>query len=366
MMRAVDVIVGLSGVLCLLLVMWDIFQTIVVPRPAPSRLRLARHVVPPAWSAWRAIATRTRTGLARDTLLGLFAPGAVILLLVVWLTVLVVGYGLVFYALRADLQPVPADPAEAIYFAGTSLLTLGFGDFVATGLLARLVVLTAAASGLGVVALVITFVFSLYGSYQRREVLVVALSARAKSPPAAVTLLETYARLDLVDELPSLFADWERWEAEVLDTHVAYPLLGYFRSSHDDISWISALGAILDAAALTRTTIRGVPRGQAEITKRVGAHLVEDIANNLRLGGGGSAVDEEQFAEVYRRLGDAGYDLEPVAEAWHSFEKARESYAGRLEALAGYWATPATLWVGHRKAGSPAAHEARAAAASRH
>jgi Ion channel len=357
-----DVLIGFGGLLCLALVAWDIFETIVVPRPTPSRFRIARRVVPPAWRFWRWFAPRVRSGNALDSLLGLFAPGVTIVLLGLWLAVLILGYGLLLFALRGQLRPVPTGLLEAVYFAGTSVLTLGYGDIVASGPLTRLTVLTAAAGGLGVVALVITFLFSLYGSYQRREVLVVTLSARAKSPPSAVALLETYARLRLVGELPVLFADWERWEAEVLDTHVAYPLLGYFRSSHDDVSWISALGAVLDAAALVLTTIRGVPRGQAEITKRVGAHLVEDISNNLHLVGDGSTVDREQFMEVYRRLEVAGYDLEPDDQAWRSFEHARGSYAGRLEALAAYWATPATVWVGLRTRGRPHAADASPAA----
>jgi hypothetical protein len=350
----VDLLIGVAGLLALALVLWDVFQGIVVPRPTPGRFRMARYVVPPSWRLWRAFATRTRTGLARDALLGLFAPGAAILLLLMWLAGLVLGYGLLFYALRGQLTPSPADLIDAVYFAGSSVLTIGYGDIVPTGGLARLAVLAASATGLGLVALVVTFLFSLFASYQRREILVVTLSARAKSPPSAIALLETYAHLGLTDELPALFRQWEEWTAEVLDSHVAYPLLGYFRSSHDNVSWISALGAVLDAAALVLTTITDVPRGHAKITKRVGAHLVEDISNNLRLSGDGSGVDEMQFAEVYRRLGDAGYELEPEAEAWRAFARARASYAGRLQALADWWATPATEWVGRRaESGSP-------------
>ncbi|HZM72628.1 MAG TPA: hypothetical protein VFC71_04570, partial [Candidatus Polarisedimenticolia bacterium] len=223
--------------------------------------------------------------------------------------------------------------------------------------LARLVVLIGAVTGLGVVALVITFLFSLYASYQRREVLVVTLAARAKSPPSAVALLETYARLDMVDELPALFRDWELWTAEVLDSHVAFPLLGYFRSSHDNISWISALGAVLDAAALVLTTVKNVPRGQAEITKRVGAHLVEDIANILRRPAEEVTVDRVDFEAVYRRLGVAGYELEPLDHAWRAFRRFRATYAGRLEVLAEFWVTPAPSWAGHhRKASASAVH----------
>jgi hypothetical protein len=362
----VDLLIGIAGLVLLGVVLWDVFQGIVVPRPTPGRVRIARYAIFATWRVWRAFATRTKTGLARDQLLGLYAPGAAILLLVIWMSGVILGYGLILFALRGDLRPVPTNLVQAVYFAGSSVLTIGYGDFVPVAPLTRVIVLGAAATGLGLVALVITFLYSLFASYQRRELLVVTLSARAKSPPSAITLLETHAKLGIVSELPVLFQKWEDWTAEVLDSHVSFPLLGYFRSSHDNVSWISALGAVLDAAALVLTTIRGVPRGHAMITKRVGAHLVEDISNNLHLTGDGSGVDQAQFAEVYRRLDRAGYELEPEEHAWRAFAHARASYAGRLQALADWWATPATVWVGERSAsGSPLHTPAPAAVARR-
>ena len=160
-----DAIYLVIGLVILALALYDIFQSVVVPRPTPGRFRLARYVIPPTWKAWRAIANRTRTGLSRDSFLGLFAPGAAVLLLAMWLASLVVGYGFVLFAIRAQVTPGPASLAEAIYFAGTSVLTLGYGEIIATGGLARVVVLVSAATGLGVVALVITFLFSLFASY---------------------------------------------------------------------------------------------------------------------------------------------------------------------------------------------------------
>ena len=355
MIGDVDALIFVAGALLLGIVLWDIFQTIVVPRPSPGRLRLARYVIPPTWRAWRALGTRG--GKVNDSLLGLWAPGAAILLFGMWLAFMVVAYGLMLWALRSEVTPKLSSPLEAFYFAGTSVLTLGFGDIVASGGLSRILVIVAGATGLGVVALVITFIFSLFASYQRREVLVVTLSARAKAPPSAVMLLETHARHEMIDDLPALFREWEHWSAEVLDSHVAYPLLGYFRSSHDSISWISGLGAVLDSAALVVTTIEGVPTGQAEMMLRVGAHLVEDISNYIGQPGDGSVVDHDDFADVHRRLGNAGYKVQPLEHSWRAFERVRRTYAGRLEALAAYWATPAPSWSGSKTHGSSAAHE---------
>src|SRR5664279_1777209 len=286
------------GFFLLALTFWDLFQTVVVPRPTPGWFRIGRYIVRSSWRVLRAIRDG-RPGRSHDRLLGLFAPAATIALLAAWLIGLIVGYGLLLYALRDELRPVPPDLGSTLYFAATSVLTLGFGDIVAEGAPARIIITTAAISGLGVVALVVTFLFSLYGSYQRREVQVVALQAAAGAPPSAVALLETYAQLHLVGRLPDLFLEWEHWAVEVLDSHVAYPLLGFFRSSHDNLSWISALGTVLDAASLVLTTIRDVPRGHAELVKRVGSHLVEDISNLGFRSGGSVGIDRPAFDSVY-------------------------------------------------------------------
>jgi hypothetical protein len=333
------------GLLLLALAFWDLFETVVVPRPTPGWFRIGRYLVRGSWRGIRAIRDG-RPDRSYDTLLGLFAPAATVALLAAWLASLILGYGLILYGLRDQLQPVPPDLGTAVYFAATSLLTIGFGDIVAVGEPARIAVITAAVGGLGAVALVVTFLFSLYGSYQRREIQVVALQAAAGAPPSAVALLETYAQLRLTGRLPDLFAGWERWAVEVLDTHVAYPLLGFFRSSHDNLSWISALGTMLDAASLVLTTVCEVPRGEAKLFKRVGTHLVEDIYNLGFRAGDATVLDRSAFDAACDRLEAAGYTLEDRDVAWPTFEAARATYAARLEAMATYWATPATSWLG--------------------
>ncbi len=344
-----EVVAFVLGLLLVALALWDLFETIVVPRPTPGWFRIARYLVRPSWRVLRALRDG-ETGKSHDRLLGLFAPAATVSLLATWLAALILGYGLILYALRDELQPVPPDLGSAVYFAASSVLTLGYGDIVAVGGPARFIVITAAVSGLGTVALVVTFLFSLYANYQRREIQVVSLQAAAGAPPSAVALLESYALLDLVGRLPELFIDWQHWAVEVLDSHVAYPLLGFFRSSHDNLSWISALGSVLDAASLVLTTIRGVPHGEAKLFKRVGAHMVEDIFNLGFRTGEPTTLDRSAFDAACDRLEAAGYKLEPRDVAWPAFEAARATYAPRLEAMASYWATPATQWLGDQVA----------------
>src|SRR5260221_1597156 len=241
-----ELIAIILGLFLLVLTMWDVFQTIVVPRPTPGTFRIARYVVRGSWRVVRAIGRRRSAG-ARDWAYGLFGPAIAIWLLITWLAGLVLGYGLILYGIRDQIRPVPESFGTTVYFAATSLLTLGFGDIVAVGTFARILVLVAAATGLGVVALVVTFLFSIYGSYQSRELEVIRLQATAGAPPSAVTLLEAFAQLELRDRLPAFFVVWQRWAAEVLDRHVAYPVLMYFRSSPDNLSRGSALGPRLDA-----------------------------------------------------------------------------------------------------------------------
>jgi hypothetical protein len=345
MIEAMEAIALALGAFLLTLTFWDMFETIVVPRPTPGWFRIGRYLFRSSWRVLRAIRNRRPNG-SFERVLGLFAPAATIALLVTWLICLIVGYGLVLYALRGELRPVPSDLGTTLYFAATSVLTLGFGDIVAEGGPARLIIATAAISGLGIVALVVTFLFSLYGSYQRREIEVVALQGAAGAPPSAVALLETYAQLDLVDRLPDLFRSWERWAVEVLDTHVAYPVLGFFRSSHDNLSWISALGTVLDAASLVLTSVEGIRRGEAKLFKRAGAHLVEDIYNLGFHDGEPTSLARPDFEAACDRLEAAGYRVCPRDDAWRAFEAARGTYATRLESMARYWAMPGTSWLG--------------------
>jgi hypothetical protein len=294
----------------------------------------------------------------RERWLGTYAPMMLLVMLLAWGSGLIIGFGFILYGLRGQVQPVPNDPVTAIYFAGVSLLTIGFGDIVATGGLARITVVVAAAFGLLTIALAISFLFSLFSTFQRREVLVVQLDARAGAPPSGVSLLETVAHLGIVDDLPRIFNAWEAWGAEVLDSHLAYPMLAYFRSSHDNESWVSALGAVLDASVLLLTTVADGPRGAAKMMFLMGRHLVEDLGRYFRLEQGHDpGVERYEFDEARERLAAAGYQLSGPEESWKAFSELRAEYAYPLNIMAKFWAAPPTQWIGDRSLLTVRRHE---------
>jgi Ion channel len=230
-----------------------------------------------------------------------------------------------------------------------SLLTFGFGDLVPTGGLARVAVIVEGATGLGLFALVITFLFALFGEFQRREVLVITLSARAGAPPSGLALLQTYANDGMVERLADVFADWEVWSAQVLDSHLSYPILAWFRSTHDNQSWLSALGAVLDAATFVLTTIEDVPRGPARLMRQGGVHLVTDLGQYFRVEAAQDPyVEEAEFAAARGHLRAAGYHLGDQQTAWNAFSRLRTEYAGALNEMARLWVTPPAEWIGDR------------------
>ena len=342
----------------LVLVVWalnDVFNTVIVPRPTPARYRPAGLLTRWSWGFWRGYADTFPDPNARERRLGIFAPGVVLALLGLWIVLLNLGFALMVLALGDGVQPPVRDLGTAMYFSAISFLTIGYGDYVPVEVGSRLLAVAAGGVGLGIVALTITYLFSLYGNFQRRELQVVTLDARAGAPPSGMTLLVTCAAFDDdAEELDHIFEEWERWSAAVLESHLAYPILMFFRSTHDHESWVSAIGAVLDAATLLLTTVEGGPRGQATATHGIGVHLVEDIGRFFRFVRAigpldGAMIERAEYDDARERLRAAGYVLVSDADAsWAEFAKLRAQYAGPLNAVARYLDVPPAQWIGDR------------------
>jgi hypothetical protein len=374
---AFQLLEGTVGTLIVVGVLLDVFQSIVTPRPVGGRVRVSRYLLRGLWYLFRWVSFRIDAVGRREALLGSFGPFSVMAELFTWVVLLLLGYGLLIDSMRDQVKPTPPGFGDSLYFAATSMLTIGFGDYVATHAAARIVAILAGATGLGMFALVITFLYSLTQAFQRREVAVVTLEAGAGAPPSGVTLLETFALAGITQDLGRAFERWQAWAAEILDSHLAYPPLAYFRSSHDNDSWIGSLGAIMDAATLILTTVQEGPpgpgegagqgarqvvvplsaRGWAKLARSVGGHCIEDMVLYFRLPDGHDVgVEREEFRTARARLARAGYQLRPEPEAWESFSRLRSEYAMRINSLATYWASPPAQWIGDR---SPLRYRAR-------
>lgn len=323
-------------------------------------LRPSRFVTRYGWRAWPRIGYRLFAGNEPklEDFLGTYAPFNLMVILIVWVVTLIVGWGLFFYGIRAQLHPAGADLESAIYYAGASLLTIGYGDIVALTPLARFMSLVAAASGLGTVAIVTSFLFALFGSFQQRERFVLTLSSRAGMPPSGLGLLVVHARAGLRDDLAQVLRDGQDWTAQVMETHLAYPVLVYFRSSHDYQSWVGTLGALLDASALILSTLdnsgeKTPLHGQALIMYGIGRHLTRDFGSYFNLEEGaqpieGAGIERIEFDTAYAELQNAGYTLVAMEPAWNEFSRLRSEYALHLNELARWLAIPPVRWVGDR------------------
>ena len=342
------------GVALVAWVLNDVFNTVILPRPSPARYRPAGLLTRWSWRLWRRYANVQAQPDRREHRLGVFAPAIVMTLLGLWIVLLIIGFSAILLALGDGVSPRLTDLGAAMYFAAISMLTIGYGDYVPVAFGSRLVAVAAGAVGLAIVALTITYLFSLYANFQRREVAVVTLDARAGAPPSGLTLLETCAGFGSEGELEEVFEAWERWAAEVLESHLAYPILLFFRSTHDHDSWVSAIGAILDATTLLLTAVDGGPRGQARATRAIGSHLVEDIGRSFRFmdrrsADRGPGIERVEFDDARARLGSAGYALVADADAsWSAFALSRAEYADALNTLARYLEVPPAQWIGDR------------------
>lgn len=338
-----------AGVVILIGVFYDLFQSVVLPRPAVRKVQLARLIVRPMWKVWRWFGLRSSPLDRSESRLAAFGPIALLALFGIWGFGLVLGYGLIIYGVRDQFRPELQDFPTASYVSASTLVPLAYGDFVPERGVARGLIIVESANGVALAALGITLLFELYGSFRSREESVVALDALAGAPPSAVQLLETSAGPGMKAALKETFDEWRRWSAMVLESHLAYPLLVYFRSSHDNEAWINSFGAVMDAAALVISSIEEESVGAARLMFTVGNHLVEDMAWVFRFKATAAPIIERgEYMAAVGRLRAAGYRVRDGETHWQQFAGLRSKYGSTLNQVAHLLVAPPAPWVGDR------------------
>ncbi len=276
------------GILLLAIILWDVFETIILPRRVTRRFRLARLFYRWTWRPWRAVAIRMRAGSRKESFLSYFGPLSLLVLFVVWAVGLIVSFAILHLAggSAINLPGMPGDHAgfwADLYMSGTTFFTLGLGDVTPRTSMARLITVTEAGIGFGFLAVAISYLPVMYGAFSRREANISLLDARAGSPPTAAELLKRHAQQHGLPALEQYLRDWESWAAELMESHLSYPVLCYFRSQHNNQSWLAALATVLDTSALLIAFGTGALRWQAKMTFAISRHAVVDLAQVLKI-----------------------------------------------------------------------------------
>ncbi len=349
------IVAALGGLIVILIVLWDAFETIVLPRTVTRRVRLTRLFYRCTWRPWSRLARLLPAGKRRESYLSFFGPLSLLLLLSVWATGLVVGFGLVFWGTGSGVRT----SGEAVHFStdlylsGTTFFTLGMGDVTPRTALARALSVVEAGMGFGFLAMVIGYLPVLYQSFSRREVNITLLDARAGSPPTAAELLRRHSSPQGLDALEQFLRESERWAAELLESHISYPVLAYFRSQHANQSWLGALTTLLDASALVMVGVEGACARQAQLTFAIARHAVVDLAQVFGAPPRAPEVDRlsaSDLTQLRAGLTVSGLRLSEGTEVDAHLAALRRMYEPYIAALARHLFVSIPSWLPRAKA----------------
>jgi hypothetical protein len=340
----------LLGILCLLIVLLDAFQTIILPRRAAGRLRLTRIFYMFTWFPWRFVALRIHHPRKRETALSFYGPLSLIFLLIVWACGMVFGFSLIYYALGNPFSDASHSLGylSGLYVSGTSFFTLGLGDVIPRGEAARALITIEGGTGFGFLAVVMGYFPVLYGAFSRREVSISLLDARAGSPPTAAELMRRHSFDGAENALASLLSEWERWSAELLESHISYTLLCYFRSQHTNQSWLGALTSILDTSALLISGVRGHEARQAQLTFAMARHALVDLAQVFNIDPAQNIPDRlprDRYEQLYQLLCQVGVSVCRDGQSYERLRDMRALYEGYAAALSEYLCMPLPPWI---------------------
>jgi Ion channel len=361
----VHVAAFIAGLFCCLGVALDAFQTIILPRRPAGPYQITRLFFIATWAPWVVLAERARKAKVREQIYSIYGPLSLLLLLLLWALLLICGFALFYFSMRSpfgDLMMLHSNSAWAqfgtdLYVSGTTLFTLGLGDVVPHTRLARAIIIFESGVGLGFVALVIGYLPVLYQAFSRREVSVALLDSRAGSPPNAAELFRRHAFEGGDEALTALLAEWERWSAEILESHISYPILCYYRSQHDNQSWLSALVSILDTCSLLISVIEGTSSRQAQLTFVMARHALVDLGNVFRVQeheawrhqGEVDRLPAKDFYHLCDALGDNHLLLCGDPAAAKRLNTIRALYEPHAYALSEYLRMPLPVWVAPAK-----------------
>src|SRR5579862_7002609 len=318
-----------AGAALVLLILSDAIGTLIVTRGGAAAWRPTRIWYTTTWRLTRTAAARlpSRGG---DFVLNVYPALSLLGLLILWLVGLGLGWALIYWGLDERIGGT-GDWVNLAYYSGSSLLTPAFG--VANGALVRFLSLVETLSGLGTIALLISYLPALYGAYSRREARLLTLDDPIGGRLTPLRVIAVHASNGSLELFNRFCSDWEMWTAEVLESHTSYPMLALFRSQHPGQSWITALGVVNDAATLACAAIVGAEVREPYFLYRRGRRAVVDIADALHIPADAadiSSLTRENVEIAWNGLTELGLQLRDLDETWQRLQELRHPYGNRL------------------------------------
>ncbi|MFZ0929846.1 MAG: potassium channel family protein [Syntrophobacteraceae bacterium] len=342
-----SIAITLIGAFLIAAVLWEAFETFIFPRRVTRRLRMARIFYRVTWRAWRAVVHPISATRLRESLLSIFGPFSLIVLLGVWAFMLILGFGLLYWGASA-ISEDQKNLATNLYYSGTTFFTIGLGDVRTLTPFGRFLTVAEGGTGLGFLAIVIGYLPGLNQSFSKREVNISLLDARAGSPPTAAEMLYRHHDEHGMESIREILREGERWSAELLESHLSYPVLAFFRSQHDNQSWVAALAVMLDVSAFVMVGLEGACVRQAQMTFAMARHAVVDLALIFGVTPRWPEPDRlppAQLANLRSRLMAAGLHPYVGDEADRKLMELRGMYEPFVFALSTYFRLALPPWV---------------------
>lgn len=342
-------LVGL-GVAIILVVLGDAFETIVLPRRVTRPVSLARLFYQYTWLSWSVAVRSLSSGKRQETYLSFYGPLSLLLLLILWATGLIIGFALLLWASGSPIKTPDGAVgfSSYLYLSGTSFFTLGLGDVTPGSPLGRGLIAFEAGMGFGFLALVIGYLPVLNQSFSRREVNISLLDARAGSPPTAAEMFRRHSHDRGLEDLRQLLHEWERWSADLLESHLSYPVLAYFRSHHDNQSWLGALTVILDTSAFAIVSLEGACQRQAQLTFAITRHAIVDLAqifNSPPREPDQDRLPSAELASLRTHLDAAGLGLREGDAVDQKLSELRRMYEPYVYSLSNHLCVTVPPWI---------------------
>src|SRR5579872_7594529 len=341
-------LIAIAGLFILFATLWEAFETIILPRRVTRPIRLVRMFYRVTWRIWASVNRLFRSPKMREDHLSYYGPLSLLGLFATWAFLLILGFSMLHWAAGSAINAPGETPTfrTDFYLSGTTFFTLGLGDVTPRTAMAKAITVIEGGTGFGFLGLMISYLPTLYGAFSQRELNISLLDARAGSPPTAAELLRRHAQFADNEVLTPYLRDWEIWAAQLMESHLSYPVLCYFRSQHDNQSWLAAFTAVLDACALIIAYGSGETKWQAQLTFAISRHAIADLCEVLRVRPLASIADRlppVNLAEVRNLIEECGAG-KCTEDGDRKLNELRRMYEPQLNGLSRRLLMPLPSW----------------------